>query len=144
MNIQQFIDEWCSQNGTTKKEIMAMPRSRLRQKLLVAAKLKFPSLSSVRMGQIFNLDHSTVINAWRKYNLPPKHRAPPATPELVQMIKDLRDKGESYFEIGQKFNMHQNTVRSHVDEEFRLRCKGYRAKQVAKIKAQKLKKLQEA
>lgn len=70
-----FIDVWCIDNKQDRLKLMAAARSKKRMELIVAVKLKFPRLTAVRCSKLFHgLDHSTIIYAWNKFNVPRRKR----------------------------------------------------------------------
>jgi len=56
------------------------------------------------------------------------------TPQMVEEMKILRTRGYTYTKIGEKFNLSPRTAKYWIDEEYRKKC-------IAKVKAQKKKRV---
>ena len=88
----------------------------VRQALMIEVRIRYPRLSVVHIGRIFNVDHTSVLHALRKAGIvaSPISRV---TPEMSAEMRRLYAEGMQKKAIGKLLGVSGTTVTSHVDPE---------------------------
>lgn len=67
----RFVDAECRERGVTRAEVVSASRKgwlvKARMEIIYATRCKFPHLTVTLLGQRFRRDHTTILNATRKF-----------------------------------------------------------------------------
>lgn len=115
---KQFVKRWCAENDIDLVALLAATRSRHRRDLCVALKRAFPDISSVAVGMLLGLDHTSVLYAWQRVGIRTGSNRPPPTPQEIETFKALRAQGMLWADIARLTGRSPAFVKRCVDPEY--------------------------
>jgi predicted transcriptional regulator len=119
---KRVLREIAEEHGITCAEIVGDRRIRAvvdaRQAVMRALVDQLPDWSIARIGRFLRRDHTTVLHALKTMDKPKHHGRPKGTgsgvpEEKLAQMREMREHGHTYEEIGDALGYHENTMRDH-------------------------------
>ncbi len=120
-----YVKVRCFELGVQFDDIMSRSRKHVhvaaRHQLISEVKGRFPNLSFPQIGRLFGgIDHTSVLFALKKHGYEPGNRYRLSAGTIAE-VKAMYAGGANARQIAEHFGCAVNTVRMHVDPEFRVK-----------------------